>query len=236
MPKLNAKKIISFISNSKKETPVKVYVKGDMLKVKVSSSVKTFDNPTTGVWFGDWVDVKKALNDNANCIDDYVMENSCRNSAVPLLDLTKQDARIEPGSFIRDHVSIGHHVVVMMGAVINIGAEIGDNSMIDMNAVLGGRAIIGKDSHIGAGAVIAGVVEPASAKPVRIDDHVLVGANAVVVEGVHVGEGAVIGAGAVVLHDVPAHTVVAGVPAKVIKKVDTKTKSETGEQKSLRKM
>ena len=66
----------------------------------------------------------------------------------------------------------------MMGAIINIGA-IGADSMIDMGAVLGGRAIVGKHCHVGAGAVLAGVIEPASTEPVRIDDNVLIGANAV---------------------------------------------------------
>lgn len=40
--------------------------------------------------------------------------------------------------------------------------------MIDMGAVLGGRAIVGKNSHVGAGTVLAGVIEPASADPVRV--------------------------------------------------------------------
>ena len=53
-----------------------------------------------------------------------------------------------------------------------------------MNAVIGGRAIIGKNCHIGAGAVLAGVIEPPSAEPVRVEDDVLVGANAVILEGV----------------------------------------------------
>ncbi len=52
----------------------------------------------------------------------------------------------------------------MMNATINIGAVIGEGSMIDMNAVLGGRATVGKNCHVGAGAVLAGVIEPPSAK------------------------------------------------------------------------
>ena len=50
--------------------------------------------------------------------------------------------------------------------------------MIDMGAVLGGRATVGKNCHIGAGTVLAGVVEPASATPVIIEDNVMIGANA----------------------------------------------------------
>ena len=42
---------------------------------------------------------------------------------------------------------------------------------------------MGKNSHVGAGAVLAGVIEPASAEPVRVGDNVLIGANAVVIEG-----------------------------------------------------
>ena len=89
--------------------------------------------------------------------------------------------------------------------------------MIDMGAVLGGRATVGSNCHIGAGAVLAGVIEPPNATPVIIEDNVVIGANAVVLEGCRVGKGAVVAAGAVVIEDVPAGTVVAGVPAKIIK-------------------
>ena len=124
----------------------------------------------------------------------------------------------------------------MMGAVINIGAVIGEGTMIDMGAILGGRATVGNHCHIGAGTVLAGVIEPASATPVIIEDDVLIGANAVVIEGVHVGKGAVVAAGAVVIEDVPDNAVVAGCPARVIKMKDEKTSSKTGLEDMLRKL
>ena len=103
------------------------------------------------------------------------MEYDRRNSAVPMLDVTDIEARIEPGAFIRDRVKIGKNAVVMMGAVINIGAEIGEGSMVDMNAVLGARATVGKNVHVGAGSVLAGVLEPPSATPVIVEDGVMIG-------------------------------------------------------------
>ena len=52
--------------------------------------------------------------------------------------------------------------------------------------------------------------------PVVIEDRVWIGANAVILPGIHIGEGAVIAAGSVVTKDVPARTVVAGIPASII--------------------
>lgn len=236
MTKLDAKSIINYIGNAPKKTPVKVFIKGRLDQIKFPEGIDNFTEVHSGVIFGDWKDVEPFLKENYNKIQDYRIENNARNSAVPLIDMKKFDARIEPGAIIRDQVAIGKNAVIMMGAIINIGAEIGDDTMIDMGVVLGGRAIVGKHCHIGAGSVLAGVIEPASATPVKIDDNVVMGANAVVIEGVHVGEGAVIAAGAVVTHDVTPHTMVAGVPAKVIKKVDDQTESKTGLEDNLRKI
>lgn len=236
MAQLDAKEIINYIGNAPKKTPVKVFIKGELDKVDFPAEIQNFTESHAGVIFGDWSVIKQFLDKNQTLITDYHIENNARNSAVPLLDLKEIDARIEPGALIRDQVVIGKNAVIMMGAIINIGAEIGEGSMIDMGAVLGGRAIVGKHCHIGAGTVLAGVIEPASAQPVRIDDNVLIGANAVVIEGVHVGEGAVVAAGAIVTHDVEPHTVVAGVPAKFVKNVDDKTTSKTGLEDDLRKI
>ncbi|WP_294974166.1 2,3,4,5-tetrahydropyridine-2,6-dicarboxylate N-acetyltransferase [uncultured Leuconostoc sp.] len=229
----DAQRLIDFIANAKKVTPVKVTYKG-VLNGEIPTNVQQFGGVSFGQLVGDWSDVQPLI---ANLPSESVyIENEARNSAVPLLDKLNINARIEPGAIIREQVEIGDNAVIMLGAVINIGAEIGAGTMIDMGAILGGRAIVGTNSHIGAGAVLAGVIEPASAQPVRIGNNVLVGANAVVIEGVQVGDGAVVAAGAIVTKDVPANTVVAGVPAKVIKKIDSQTQQKTALIDALREL
>jgi 2,3,4,5-tetrahydropyridine-2,6-dicarboxylate N-acetyltransferase len=236
MNMMDANEIISFIANSKKATPVKVYVKGDLEGIDFGANSKTFINGNTGIVFGEWSEINPAIEAHQAQIEDYVVENDRRNSAIPQLNLKNIKARIEPGAIIRDHVEIGDNAVIMMGAVINIGSVIGEGTMIDMNAVLGGRATVGKNCHVGAGAVLAGVIEPPSAQPVILEDNVLVGANAVVLEGVRIGEGAVVAAGAVVTSDVEPYTVVGGTPARLIKKIDDKTKSKTEIMMELRQL
>jgi tetrahydrodipicolinate N-acetyltransferase len=229
--------IINFIKNSKKVTPVKVYFKGSLANPAASDNVKVFDFGTNGgVLFGDLSEVQALLDANASSIEYYEVENDRRNSAIPLLDLKNINARIEPGAIIRDMVTIGDNAVIMMGALLNIGVVVGEGTMIDMNATLGGRVQVGKMCHVGAGSVLAGVIEPPSAQPVVIEDDVMIGANAVILEGVRVGAGAVVAAGAVVVEDVPANAVVAGIPARVIKMVDDKTKSKTEIIKELRNL
>ncbi len=225
-----SKAIIKYIADAKRSTPVKLYMNGD---IKNSYSCKVFDSGNFKIVIGDWEEVEKIIEENT--LSDYHLENDRRNSAIPMMDIKNINARIEPGSIIRDQVTIGDKAVIMMGAVINIGAEVGEGTMIDMNVVLGGRAKIGKNCHIGAGTVIAGVIEPPSADPVVIEDNVVVGANAVVLEGVRVGKGSVVAAGAVVTENVPEGVVVAGMPARIIKNVDEKTASKTELVEELRK-
>jgi acetyltransferase-like isoleucine patch superfamily enzyme len=58
-----------------------------------------------------------------------------------------------------------------------------------------------------------------TAQGIAVEDDVWIGAGAIITDGVHIGRGAVVAAGAVVTGDVPAHTVVAGVPARVVKTI-----------------
>jgi 2,3,4,5-tetrahydropyridine-2,6-dicarboxylate N-acetyltransferase len=232
---MDSYEIINYIANSTKKTPLKVYLQGNLGKVNFSN-YDFYGNETNGVLFCEYDDFAKFYEENKPNISKYKIENDRRNSAIPLADLTKYKARIEPGAVIREMVDIGDNCVIMMGSVINIGAVIGEKTMIDMNVVVGGRVVVGKNCHIGAGAVLAGVIEPPSADPVVIEDDVLIGANAVVLEGIRVGKGAVIAAGSVVVKDVEPYAVMAGVPAKLIKMVDEKTKNKTQLIEELRKL
>lgn len=81
---------------------------------------------------------------------------------------------------------------------------IGNNVLIAQNVVI-------RDSD---GHPINGKI---GTKPILISDNVWIATNAIILKGVTIGEGSVVGAGAVVTHDVPPHTIVAGNPAKVIK-------------------
>ena len=231
---MNAQEIIAYIGSAEKKTPVKVYIKER--QPIAYGSAQVFGEGASKVIFGDWRELGPILADHVDSIEDMVIENDRRNSAIPMLDLKNINARIEPGAIIREQVEIGNNAVIMMGAVINIGAVIGPGTMIDMGAILGGRATAGANCHIGAGAVLAGVIEPASATPVIVEDGVLVGANAVVIEGVHVGKNAVVAAGAVVIEDVPENAVVAGCPARVIKMKDEGTTQKTALEAALRNL
>lgn len=231
---MEAKEIIEFIRDAKKKTPVKVYLK--TTEQITFEGCQVFGCKKSPIIVGEWELIEPLLQQYKDKIEDCYIENDCRNSAIPMLDIKHLNARIEPGAIIRDQVEIGDNAIIMMGAIINIGAVIGEGTMIDMGCILGGRATVGKRCHVGAGTVLAGVIEPASATPVVLEDDVVIGANAVVIEGVRIGKGSVVAAGSIVLQDVEPGVMVAGCPAKIIKAVDDKTASKTGLEEALRKL
>ncbi len=84
--------------------------------------------------------------------------------------------------------------VVLMPSYVNIGAFVGAGTMVDTWATVGSCAQIGKGVHLSGGVGIGGVLEPASATPVIVEDGAFLGSRSIVVEGVRIGKEAVLAA------------------------------------------
>ena len=115
------------------------------------------------------------------------------------------------------YTNCGKNTTVGKRVFINTGCHFQDQGGI----YLGDHVLIGHSVTL---ATINHVQDPKKrgdtiCKPIRIGNDVWIGANVTVVGGVTIGEGAIVAAGAVVTKDVPPRTVVAGVPAKVIKEI-----------------
>src|SRR6185295_14185831 len=106
--------------------------------------------------------------------------------------------RLVPGgSAVRDGCYLGKGVVCMPPMYINVGAYVDEGTMVDSHALVGSCAQIGKRVHLSAAAQIGGVLEPAGALPVIIEDDVFVGGNCGVYEGTVVRERAVLAPGTI---------------------------------------
>lgn len=140
-------------------------------------------------------------------------------------------------------IKIGARTIVMHGAILHVynfrnmaqsGITIGKDSLIGEYSVIRGQGgvQIGDRVYTSPFTQIIAVnhvfddperpfiEQGITGEGIIIEDDVWLGAGAVITDGVRVGKGAVVAAGAVVTKDVPAHTVVGGVPAKIIKQID----------------
>jgi 2,3,4,5-tetrahydropyridine-2-carboxylate N-succinyltransferase len=117
--------------------------------------------------------------------------------------------RIVPGgSSIRDGAYIAPGVVCMPPMFVNAGAFVDEGTMIDSHALVGSCAQIGKRVHLSAAAQIGGVLEPAGAMPVIIEDDVIVGGNCGVYEGTIVRKRAVLASGVIITGSTPVFDLV----------------------------
>lgn len=140
-------------------------------------------------------------------------------------------------------IRIGANTIVMHGAVLHV---YNFRDMPQSHITIGRDSLVGEYTVIrGQGGVTIGdrvytspftqiiavnhvfddparpfVEQGITAAGIVVEDDVWLGANVVVTDGVRIGKGAVVAAGAVVTRDVPPHTVVAGVPARIIKEID----------------
>jgi acetyltransferase-like isoleucine patch superfamily enzyme len=140
-------------------------------------------------------------------------------------------------------IEIGSGTIVMHGAVLHV---YNFRNMPQSRIQIGRDSLIGEYSVIrGQGGVQIGdrvytspftqliavnhvfddpnrpfIDQGITAQGIVVEDDVWLGAGAVITDGVRIGKGSVVAAGAVVTKDVPPHTVVGGVPAKIIKSID----------------
>lgn len=130
--------------------------------------------------------------------------------------------------------SLGDYSVVESFACINnaVGdVVIGDHTRIGLHNTVIGPVKIGNHVNLAQGITITALnhnfkdsdkridEQGVSTNPVTIGDDIWIGANAVILPGVTIGDHSVVAAGAVVTKDVPPHSLVIGVPAKVIKQI-----------------
>lgn len=130
--------------------------------------------------------------------------------------------------------SLGDYSVIESFACINNAVGdviIGDHTRIGLHNTIIGPVDIGSHVNLAQGITVSALnhnfsdtkkridEQGVSTNQVTIEDDVWVGANAVILPGVTIGEHSVVAAGAVVTKEVPPHSLVAGVPAKVIKNI-----------------
>ncbi|MGC1478859.1 MAG: DapH/DapD/GlmU-related protein [Chthoniobacterales bacterium] len=136
---------------------------------------------------------------------------------------------VAESAFVDRGVKIGSHSAIAAGAVLRERVTLGDHCTVNAYTQIAGTVTIGSHVRIAAHVAIYGMnhgfedldrpicQQPLTYRGIRIEDDVWIGANAVVLDGVTIRAHSVIGAGSVVTRDVPAHSVVAGNPARVIR-------------------
>lgn len=125
-------------------------------------------------------------------------------------------ARLRKGAHLMDHVHMGNFGEVK-DSTLHPGVKMGHFSYI-------GNAQVGENTNIGAGTITCNF-DGEKKHPTEIGEDVFIGSDTMLVAPLKIGAGARTGAGAVVTKDVPEDTLVVGMPARAIRKVERKAKN-----------
>lgn len=181
-----------------------------------SGRVRAAEPQSNGTWLVR-ADVKQSILDlfKAGVLSELTSASYTKffdKNTLPLKELTiESGVRLVPGgSAIRRGAFVAKGVICMPPMYINIGAYVDEGSMIDSHALVGTCAQIGKRVHVSAAAQIGGVLEPAGARPVIVEDDVMIGGNCGLYEGVLIRRRAVLGSGVILNASTPVFDVVNG--------------------------
>ena len=117
-------------------------------------------------------------------------------------DYAAAGVRVVPGGSAR-WGSFLEPGVILMPSYVNIGARVGANSMVDTWATVGSCAQIGSNVHLSGGVGIGGVLEPAQAAPVIVEDDCMIGSRSMITQGARVGQGSILGEGVLLNPTIP---------------------------------
>jgi acetyltransferase EpsM len=121
----------------------------------------------------------------------------------------KYQSVIHPSAILSPTARLGAGTAVMAGVTVNASTTVGDHVILNTGSVVEHDCLIGDFVHISPHATLCGNVQ--------VGEGTHVGAGATIIQGIKVGQWATIGAGAVIIEDVPDRAVVVGVPGKIIK-------------------
>ncbi len=135
------------------------------------------------------------------------------------------DARVRREMWLKTSVKLGEGTYANLGMIVvddmasgECLLEIGERVSIAPNVVFAPFSSPNNSPHLQAHPYVADKL--VSRKKITVGDDVWLGAGAIILAGVTIGDGAIVGAGAVVNEEVAPHSIVAGVPARVVRILD----------------
>jgi sugar O-acyltransferase (sialic acid O-acetyltransferase NeuD family) len=188
---LVGKKVIGFADD---DLSLKgLFLNGYPILGEVAEVISNFDKKSTDLF------IAVGNNDDRNNLVNFLKEN----------DIYCKINIIHPSAIISSQISMGVGNFIAPGVIVNTNTKIDNYTIINTAATLDHDNLIKDFAQISPGCNLAGHI--------TVEEHAFLGTGVIVIPGKTIGTRSVIGAGAVVIHDIPADSTAVGVPARVIK-------------------
>lgn len=138
-----------------------------------------------------------------------VGDNLTRSKLAGLLKGWECMTAVHPKAWVHNTAKLGPGTVVFAGAIIQPDVRVGAHCIVNTGATIDHDCVLGDFVHVAPGSHLGGNV--------FLEEGALIGIGGIVIPGKRIGKWSVVGAGSVVIDNVPRCSVVAGVPAKIIR-------------------